>query len=162
MVGKKAIGIGLIIICPVLLGLGVWYYVYSQRIVPAAFLEETISPEPVPEEVSFGISGKEDVSPTFFKEVKVNPFKTENGSQQTFSIWAKDGVGVSAVSALIKTDSKERTLTMELREGTLTEGRWEGAWTVEDISANNAYETVFKAANLNGEEVELTLTWYHK
>ncbi len=107
----------------------------------------------------FLISGEKN-SPSFTKELIIDPFEVKNGERQYFSIWVSDSDGIEIVTATIKTDTLEKTLELRLVEGTKTEGRWVGFWVAKDITNGNTYSTIFKAINQKGQETKLTASWY--
>lgn len=104
--------------------------------------------------------------PSFFKELIVDPaispslYKIKEGERQTYSVWAKDPVGVKEVTAEIKTDKGIRVVKMRLVERDLKEGRWQGSWIVRDVSPMSSYTTTLEAVSLNGRKTKISVPWY--
>ena len=158
---NKKLIIGILIVFG--LSIGSWLYL-SQYKSPISI---TRQPEALSSPVhilsdradKFSVSSKED-QPTFTKELIVDPFKVKEGEEQYFSIWAKDSDGVEKVTATIKTDIEDKTIELQLVEGTEEEGRWEGSWLTSNISLNDSYSTEFQIINKNNKNIKSTLFWY--
>ncbi len=144
--------IPLILIC-VVVAIGGVYYWKIQNIPPGG------SPEIDDRIAIFNVSGGAK-SPVFTKTLEVNPYyKVKEGEKQTFSIWAKDNVGIEKVTATIATDNGNEIIELKLFEGTEKEGKWQGSWTTKNISANYSYQTEFIAENIKEESTKLTISW---
>lgn len=97
--------------------------------------------------------------PVFYKELVADPFEVEEGEEQTFSVWAKGPAGIERVTASVETDQDPHLIEMERKEGPAQEGRWQGSWTVSQVSPGSIYQVTFKAFDSQGEEAKLSFSW---
>jgi len=168
---NKTLVIGILIV--LVFGVGSWFYFYKYQLplsVPGDVIsgaETNLPAKKLPPPVhilsdrteKFSISSGEGY-PVFLKELIVDPFKVKEGEEQYFSIWAKDPAGIAKVIATIKTDKEDKTLALQLVEGTKEEGRWEGFWLTNNISLSDNYPTEFQAVNKNNQDRKSTIFWY--
>jgi len=91
-------------------------------------------------------------------EAVIDPLDVKVGDTQIMSITIRDTYPIQLVEAKVETDTGIKTYTLSLIEGTDTDGRWQGSWTVHDTHSAT-YRTTFKATNTNNETSSVTLTW---
>jgi hypothetical protein len=100
--------------------------------------------------------------PSFTKELIIDPFfEVQDGEEQYLSIWAQDPTGIAEVTATVKLNEGDRTIDLQLAEGTPQEGRWEGIWIIENVSSNPKCKTEYRVVSESGEEkIAPISSWY--
>lgn len=181
---KKTLTIGGVILVILLFALGnVWIYRWSRETARAklssnifeflrdkAFkksLEPTPTPTPSPTPTptpkpiasgkqSFTVSSGKKTGPQFLKG-EINPYDPAIGSHQLWTIQLKSVKPVTRASLTITTDKTAKTLPLELKEGSPTDGVWTATWIAGDTYLYT-YTARFTASDGTEENtVELTL-----
>lgn len=97
----------------------------------------------------------------FFNEYILDPGVPTLGEEQLFSIWTRHPDGIGKVTATVSYMGSpctyppiEETVDLELAEGTVEEGRWQGSWTVKCIPTwyPNYIKVSYRA--WNNEDIE--------
>ena len=90
-----------------------------------------------------------------FVSLSVNPVKVYPGDTMIVTVGLKDKEGIKSVIADMGGIAK---VTLELKEGDMYEGTWEGQWLVRDTE-ERGYVTVIRAINLLDEESSKEIWW---
>jgi hypothetical protein len=66
------------------------------------------------------------------QQLTLDPHEPKVGASQTISVKVRHTSAVQSVTIDLQTDTKSRTLTLTLSQGTSTEGTWQATWTADD------------------------------
>lgn len=149
------VGIGLLVILAVLLVLKGFSWPKQGETVKK-FVAPTPTPTPTPKPIptgkqTFSVSSGKKTGPQFATG-EIDPYDPAMGSRQTFSVSVKGTNPVTTVSLTIATDTKSRTIAMDLNDGT-----YSGSWIVDDTYFYTYLATFTASDGSEENKVELTL-----
>jgi hypothetical protein len=102
--------------------------------------------------VSGGIAGAPRIG-----EVTFDPLDPDKGSSMNLSVKTLDGTGVTEVTAILTTDTKNTESKLKLSEGTDKDGTWKITLKMDD-SYDYKYSLTVKAKNTGGKVQSITVT----
>lgn len=127
------------------------------RIIPTPLPTPTPTPKPIPSgKQSFTVSSGKKTGPQF-RSGEIDPYDPARGTHQLWTVTVKSAKPVTKASLTLTTDSMAKTLPLELKEGSATDGVWTATWIAGD-SYLYTYLARFTATDGTEENsVELTL-----
>jgi len=126
----------------------------SPSLVPT---EPPKTPKPIPSGKKEFIVGSSKKTGPQMSSGYFDPFDPKQGQKQIASINIKSDQPVTKVVLTIKTDNKTRDVAMERKEGTDTNGRWEGTWTVDDTYLFTYFLTLKATSSVGTNSFDLAL-----
>lgn len=116
--------------------------------IPQPSPRPTRGPKPIGSgRTGFTVSGGKRDAPQFERSF-LDPIDPEQGEEQKIIINAKNSTPINNISVIVKTDTTNTQLEMNLTSGDATSGTWEGSWVVDDTYLRNyQIEIIAEAAN---------------
>lgn len=119
--------------------------------------EPTKTPKPIPSGRQEFIVGSSKKTGPQMSSGYIDPYDPEQGQAQILSINIASDQPVTGVTLTMESDNKSRDIPMERKEGTDTNGRWEGVWTVDDTYLYTYVATIKAASSAGTNTVDITL-----
>lgn len=129
----------------------------GRQVIPTPLPTPTPTPKPIPTgKQSFTVSSGKKTGPQFLKG-EINPYDPPRGTHQLWTVMVKSEKPVTKATLTLTTDTVAKTLPLELKEGSPTDGLWTATWIASD-SYLYTYTARFWATDGSEENsVELTL-----
>lgn len=113
-------------------------------------------PRPIPAgKQTFSVSTGKKSGPKI-RNGTIDPYDPLSGRTQTISVTVASKSPVLTVKFTMQTDTKSKEVAMQLTSGTVTDGIWEGTWTVDDTYLYT-YNAIIEASD-GKESNAITLT----
>jgi len=88
----------------------------------------------------------------------VDPIKVQPGDVMTITVEAEDDSGIKEVIAEMTYEGGSDLVNLELVEGTVNNGTWQGEWIVHDTLVKD-YTTIITAINVNDVSSKSIIEW---
>lgn len=127
------------------------------RIIPTPLPTPTPTPKPIPTgKQAFSVSSGKKTGPQF-QTGTIDPYDPARGSHQLWTVNVKSEKPVTKASLTLTTDTQARTLPLELKEGSPTDGLWTATWIAGDTYLYTYLATFTASDGTEENTVELTL-----
>lgn len=114
------------------------------------------APRPIPTgKQTFSVSMGKKSGPKI-RTGTIDPYDPKKGSKQTISVMVQSKNPITITKITMQTDTKSKEVAMQLTSGTVTDGIWEGTWTVDDTYLYT-YNAIIEASDGKESNV-ITLT----
>lgn len=124
---------------------------------PTPTLTSTPTPRPIPTgKRTFSVSSGKKTGPLLGNGV-IDPYDPKLDNPQIISISIASNKPVTTAKLTIETDTKSKEVLMKLASGTITDGIWEGTWTVDDTYLYTYNATITATDGQETNSVKITL-----